>query len=73
VVDCVTIGCAYNFTLNIANLHSCSLSLEGVPHYIKTDDIFNGYLIPAGSIVMSNIWYTCPLTFTAVSGQLKLF
>ena len=57
MVDCVTIGCAYNFTLNIANLHSFSLSLVGVPHYIETDDIYNGYLIPAGSIVMPNIWY----------------
>jgi hypothetical protein len=54
------------------DLHSCPLSLVGAPHYVETDDIYNGYLIPAGSIVMPNIWYTFALIVTDVSGQLKL-
>jgi hypothetical protein len=31
-------------------------SFAGVPHYIDTDDIYNGYLIPGGSIVIANSW-----------------
>ena len=29
----------------------------GVPHTTETEDIFKGYRIPAGSIIMPNIWY----------------
>jgi hypothetical protein len=28
----------------------------GVPHYIDTDDNYNGYLIPGQSMVMANQW-----------------
>jgi hypothetical protein len=28
----------------------------GLPHYINMDDIYNGYLIPGGSIVILNLW-----------------
>jgi cytochrome P450 len=28
-----------------------------VPHVSTADDIYNGWFIPKGSIVMSNIWY----------------
>jgi hypothetical protein len=31
-------------------------SFEGAPRYLNTDDIYNGYLIPGGSIVLMNIW-----------------
>jgi hypothetical protein len=47
--------------------------VAGIPHYIETDDIYNGYLIPADSIVMPNIWYTyLRFDITAISDQLKL-
>ena len=29
----------------------------GVPHRVVSDDEYNGYFIPAGSIVTPNIWY----------------
>ena len=29
----------------------------GVPHSTTADDEYNGYFIPAGSIVTPNIWY----------------
>jgi cytochrome P450 len=29
----------------------------GVPHVITTEDVYQGYSIPAGSMVMPNIWY----------------
>lgn len=29
----------------------------GVPHSVVEDDIYNGYLIPAGTIILPNIWY----------------
>jgi len=28
-----------------------------IPHISMEDDVYNGYFIPKGSIVMSNIWY----------------
>lgn len=34
----------------------------GVPHRLLEDDIYQGYLIPKGSVVISNIWYvTSPI------------
>ena len=29
----------------------------GVPHRVMEDDIHDGYLIPKGAIILSNIWY----------------
>ena len=28
----------------------------GIPHRVTQDDVFNGYFIPAGTIVMGNAW-----------------
>jgi cytochrome P450 len=28
----------------------------GMPHGLKQDDMYNGYLIPKGSVVIPNIW-----------------
>ena len=28
-----------------------------MPHFIHEDDIYKGYLIPGGSIVIPNVWY----------------
>jgi cytochrome P450 len=28
----------------------------GLPHACRTDDIYNGYFIPKGSLVFANIW-----------------
>ena len=28
----------------------------GIPHYTSEDDVYKGYFIPKGSIVVSNIW-----------------
>ena len=32
----------------------------GVPHCTTEDDEYNGYEIPAGTIVVPNIWYDSP-------------
>ena len=32
------------------------LDLLGVPHRVMEDDIYNGYFIPKGSLVIANIW-----------------
>ncbi len=29
----------------------------GVPRLLQTDDIYDGYLLPAGSTIVSNTWY----------------
>ena len=29
---------------------------KGVPHCVLSDDIYEGYLIPAGSVVLGNCW-----------------
>ena len=34
----------------------------GVPHRSVDDDEYNGYFIPAGSIVMANAWYVVHIT-----------
>ncbi|GJE96524.1 hypothetical protein PsYK624_127210 [Phanerochaete sordida] len=36
----------------------------GVPHRSTTDDEYNGYCIPAGSIVVANLWWRCCITWT---------
>lgn len=28
----------------------------GVPHFLTEDDVYNGYTIPSGSIVLANSW-----------------
>lgn len=40
-------------------ISSClsSMSPSGVPHVVKQDDIYEGYLIPKGSTIISNIWH----------------
>ena len=43
----------------------------GVPHLVEEDDVYNGYFIPKGSLVLANIWnmlhdpavYANPLNF----------
>jgi Cytochrome P450 len=35
----------------------------GIPHRVTQDDSYEGYFIPAGSIVIGNIWYGAPPTF----------
>jgi cytochrome P450 len=37
-------------------LRSAPVAPEGVPHLPRTDDEYNGYLIPKGSIMIANIW-----------------
>ncbi|TFK25347.1 cytochrome P450 [Coprinopsis marcescibilis] len=32
---------------------------QGVPHTLSTDDEYEGFLIPAGSVVIPNIWAMC--------------
>ena len=32
-------------------------SRSGVPHRLMEDDLYNGYLLPKGSIVIANIWF----------------
>ena len=27
------------------------------PHYLSQDDMYEGYHIPAGSVVVGNVWY----------------
>jgi hypothetical protein len=31
-------------------------SSGGVPHYIDTDDVYNGYLVPGRSMIIANLW-----------------
>lgn len=28
-----------------------------VPHRVTEDDVYNGYLIPAGTVIIPNTWY----------------
>ena len=31
--------------------------LPGIPHMLREDDVYNGYFIPAGTIIVGNTWY----------------
>lgn len=50
--------------------HGCSI-LTGVPHRLIEDDVYNGYFLPKGTIVIANIWrmlhnpetYADPMSF----------
>ena len=35
----------------------CLIILLGIPHRLTVDDIYEGKFMPAGAIVMGNIWY----------------
>jgi hypothetical protein len=37
-------------------LIALGLTHTGAPHYLDRDDVYNGYLIPGGSIVIVNLW-----------------
>lgn len=34
-------------------------SSKGMAHVVHEDDIYQGYLIPKGAIILPNIWYDC--------------
>lgn len=35
----------------------CNGDIAGLPHLVTEEDAYNGYRIPANSIVVSNIWF----------------
>lgn len=35
----------------------------GIRHRVIQDDVYNGYFIPKGTIVIANIWYVCSVKF----------
>jgi hypothetical protein len=44
---------------------NAELRSPGIPHRLMADDEYNGYRLPAGSIVAGNSWYV--LRFLAAS------
>jgi hypothetical protein len=32
------------------------LSIVGIPHRVSEDDVYKGYTIPKGAIVLPNLW-----------------
>ena len=32
-------------------------SHKGIPHKLRSDDVYKGMHIPGGAIVMGNVWY----------------
>lgn len=45
------LGMVYALTLRLV------LSKKGLPHMVTNDDIYDGYFIPAGSLIIGNTWY----------------
>jgi cytochrome P450 len=45
---------------------------KGIPHCTSEDDIYDGYFIPKGSIVFSNIWYVLFASGPASKLQISL-
>jgi hypothetical protein len=54
-VDCRRATWYNNLMILISTIliHSFCVAL---PHYIDTDDLYNGYLIPGRSVVIPNVW-----------------
>jgi len=47
----------YRFELlDNSSLPLIQFFLLGIPHCLRQDDMYNGYHIPAGSIVYINLW-----------------
>jgi hypothetical protein len=46
----------YNPSLTLMLTDLTGSPFAGAPRYLDTDDIYNGYLIPGGSIVIMNLW-----------------
>ena len=44
------------FLFNIDRNKLTPLSRQGVPHQSTSDDLYNGYHIPANSVVIANQW-----------------
>jgi len=36
--------------------HYCLNFISGVPHKLTEDDVYKGYRLPKGSIVVANAW-----------------
>ncbi|KLO17671.1 cytochrome P450 [Schizopora paradoxa] len=46
----------YVFAVMKETLRWHSVAPQGLPHQLREDDVYNGYRIPAGSIVVGNTW-----------------
>ena len=44
------------FLSNVMGIKLTTLSRQGIPHQSTSDDLYNGYHIPAHSIVIPNQW-----------------
>ncbi|KLO17646.1 cytochrome P450 [Schizopora paradoxa] len=61
----------YIFAVFLETLRWHTVTPQGVPHRLQVDDIYDGYLLPAGATVVSNTWgilhdpntYEDPMTF----------
>jgi cytochrome P450 len=38
-------------------LRWCPTVILGVPHRVMQDDVYNGYKIPEGTTIFTNVWY----------------
>lgn len=46
----------------------------GLPHEVNQDDVYQGYLIPKGTMVFYNLWYVpCRIVFPQCSQQVVTF
>ncbi len=47
---------AYWYALFVAKQVSLASRTTAVPHRLVTDDVYEGYFLPAGSMVIGNAW-----------------
>lgn len=45
------------------------MALPGIPHMSNADDVHDGYFIPKGTIVFTNIWYVLCAFLVAVNAS----
>lgn len=51
------------FVLLLVDYVDYTETVLGIPHACSSDDIYKGYFIPKGAIVIGNTWLVWKLTF----------
>jgi hypothetical protein len=52
---CISYPIRHNFFTCESELMNAT-HLTGPPHMLREDDVYNGYFIPKGAIILTNLW-----------------
>jgi hypothetical protein len=55
--------CIFHPKFHFHLTHPPSCNLTGPPHMLREDDIYDGYFIPKGAIILTNVWSVCSIIY----------